>query len=49
MSSSLKIYCFWLVGVILWNFGFPGAKPFADVSVAVILSIATYQLNRVFQ
>ena len=39
----------WLIGVILWNFGFPGAKPIADVSIAIILSMITYQLNRVFQ
>jgi|TARA_S200000501_G_scaffold289975_1_gene274877 hypothetical protein len=49
MSVSLKIYFFWLIGVILWNFGFPGAKPIADVSIAIILSMITYQLNRVFQ
>tara|TARA_B100000530_G_C15755898_1_gene407510 strand:+ start:378 stop:527 length:150 start_codon:yes stop_codon:yes gene_type:complete len=49
MSVSLKIYFLWLIGVILWNFGFPGAKPIADVSIAIILSMITYQLNRVFQ
>tara|TARA_Y100000817_G_scaffold56821_1_gene42021 strand:- start:186 stop:335 length:150 start_codon:yes stop_codon:yes gene_type:complete len=49
MSVSIKIYFFWLIGVILWNFGFPGAKPIADVSIAIILSMITYQLNRVFQ
>tara|TARA_Y100000813_G_C24034898_1_gene291645 strand:- start:9 stop:158 length:150 start_codon:yes stop_codon:yes gene_type:complete len=49
MSVSIKIYFFWLIGVILWNFGFPGAKPIADVSIAIILSMITYQLSRVFQ
>tara|TARA_S200000501_G_scaffold328635_1_gene328672 strand:+ start:118 stop:267 length:150 start_codon:yes stop_codon:yes gene_type:complete len=49
MSVSIKIYFLWLIGVILWNFGFPGAKPIADVSIAIILSMITYQLNRVFQ
>ena len=29
----------WLVLVILWNYGFPQATPFEDVTVAVILSI----------
>ena len=29
----------WLILVILWNFGFPEATPFQDVSVAVILSL----------
>ena len=49
MTVAIKIYIFWLIGVILWNFGFPGAKPIADVSIAIILSMITYQLNRVFQ
>ena len=29
----------WLSLVILWNYGFPEATPFMDVSVAVFLSI----------
>jgi len=29
----------WLLLVILWNYGFPQATPFEDVTVAVILSI----------
>jgi len=49
MSVSLKIYFFWLIGFILWDFGFPGTKPIADVGVAVALAIITYQLNRLFQ
>jgi hypothetical protein len=49
MSTHLKINSLWLVGVVLWNFGFPGAKPIADVGVALILSIMTYQLNRVLK
>tara|TARA_B100000902_G_scaffold344889_1_gene350560 strand:- start:22 stop:171 length:150 start_codon:yes stop_codon:yes gene_type:complete len=49
MSTHLKINSLWLVGVVLWNFGFPGAKPIADVGVALILSIITYQLNRVLK
>jgi len=32
-------FCLWLVLVILWNYGFPAAKPFFDVLVAVILSL----------
>ena len=35
----MKIYIIWLIGVILWNFGFPEATPFQDVLVAVILSL----------
>ena len=33
------IWLFWLVLVILWNYGFPEATPFQDVIVAVILSL----------
>ena len=29
----------WLLLVILWNYGFPGASPLEDVLVAVFLSI----------
>ena len=32
-------WVFWLISVILWNFGFPEATPFQDVIVAVILSL----------
>jgi len=33
----MKIYVIWLLGVILWNFGFPNAVPIADVAVAVVV------------
>ena len=49
MIVNLKAYSIWLIAVIVWNFGFPGAKPIADVSVALMLSIATSQLNRVLK
>jgi hypothetical protein len=29
----------WLILVILWNFGFPAARPIYDTLVAVILSL----------
>jgi len=32
-------YLVWLLGVIIWNYGFPDASPFQDVLVAVILSV----------
>tara|TARA_B100000575_G_scaffold116262_1_gene92518 strand:- start:246 stop:395 length:150 start_codon:yes stop_codon:yes gene_type:complete len=49
MIVNLKTYSIWLIGIILWNFGFPGAMPIADVSVAIVLSIATSRLNRVLK
>ena len=42
----MKIYIIWLVGVILWNFGFPKATPFEDVIVAVLLSFITIGLKK---
>ena len=32
-------WIFWLILVIIWNFGFPKATPLQDVIVAVFLSI----------
>jgi len=42
----MKIYIIWLIGVITWNFGFPGAPPIADVIAAIILSIASIGLKK---
>ena len=30
---------FWLILVVLWNYGFPNATPFQDVFIAVLLSL----------
>jgi hypothetical protein len=38
MSKKVN-WCFWLVLVILWNYGFPKATPLQDVLVAAFLSI----------
>lgn len=38
-NKELFFWFFWLVLVILWNYGFPSAKPFYDVLVSSILSI----------
>ena len=43
------IYIIWLVGVILWNFGFPNAVPIADVAVAVLLSFLSIGLKKYFK
>ena len=42
----MLIYIIWLVGVILWNFGFPNALPIADVAVAIILSFLSIGLKK---
>ena len=45
----MLIYIIWLVGVILWNFGFPNALPIADVVVAVLLSFLSIGLKKYFK
>jgi|TARA_X000000368_G_scaffold363605_1_gene308846 hypothetical protein len=42
----MKIYIVWLIGVILWNFGFPEAKPFEDVIAAILLSFLSVGLKK---
>jgi len=46
MDQRKKIFLFWLILVILWNFGFPGARPICDVVVAIILSLLSTNLNK---
>jgi len=36
---NLYIFSFWLLLVILWNFGFPNVEPIWDVVAAVFLSL----------
>ena len=38
----MKIYIIWLIGVILWNFGYPEAAPILDVLAAIILSLLSF-------
>ena len=40
------IYIIWLIGVISWNFGFPGATPLEDVLVAIALSFLSMGLKK---
>ena len=42
----MKIYIIWLIGVILWNFGFPNAQPIEDVVVAILLSFLSLVLKK---
>tara|TARA_B100001175_G_scaffold304643_1_gene300841 strand:+ start:560 stop:700 length:141 start_codon:yes stop_codon:yes gene_type:complete len=42
----MKIYIIWLIGVILWNFGYPEAKPIEDVVAAIVLSILSIVLKK---
>ena len=42
----MKIYIIWLIGVVVWNFGFPNAVPIADVIVAILLSCLSIGLKK---
>jgi len=42
----MKIYTIWLIGVILWNFGVPNARPIEDVIVAILLSFLSIGLKK---
>tara|TARA_B100001250_G_C19267789_1_gene557745 strand:- start:295 stop:435 length:141 start_codon:yes stop_codon:yes gene_type:complete len=42
----MKIYIIWLIGVIVWNFGFPQAPPIADVVAAIFLSFVSFGLKK---
>ena len=42
----MKVYLIWLIGVILWNFGYPNATPMEDVVVAILLSLLSYFLKQ---
>jgi len=45
----MKIYITWLIGVVLWNFGYPAAKPIEDVIAAILLSFLSIGLKKYFK
>ena len=42
----MKVYIIWLAGVVLWNFGYPMAKPIEDVVAAIVLSYISFLLKK---
>mgnify|MGYP001178623700 FL=1 len=42
----MKVFIIWLIGVILWNFGYPSASPLEDVIAAVVLSFISIYLKK---
>ncbi len=42
----MKIYIIWLIGVILWNFGYPEATPLLDVIATILLSLLSMALKK---
>ena len=45
----MVVYLLWLLSVILWNFGFPDAKPISDVIAAVILGFCSSKLKNIIK
>ena len=42
----MKVYIIWLLGVVLWNFGYPDASPLLDVIAAIVLSLMSMGLKK---
>ena len=42
----MKVYVIWLIGIVIWNFGFPNALPIEDVIVAILLSFFSIGLKK---
>jgi|TARA_B100000929_G_scaffold203389_1_gene161742 hypothetical protein len=42
----MKVFIIWLIGVILWNFGYPTATALEDVMAAVVLSFFSMYLKK---
>tara|TARA_B100000029_G_scaffold115038_1_gene107481 strand:- start:4375 stop:4515 length:141 start_codon:yes stop_codon:yes gene_type:complete len=42
----MKIYLIWLIGVVIWNYGYPKATPLEDVLVAIALSFLSIALKK---
>jgi hypothetical protein len=45
----MKVYIIWLIGVIIWNYGYPEAKPLLDVLAAIMLSFISIGLKKYFK
>jgi len=45
-NIDIILWLLWLALVILWNFGYPNAKPILDVTVAIILSMALILIKK---
>ena len=43
------VYLIWLSFVIVWNFGFPDATPFADIIAAIFFSFLSSKLKNLLK
>ena len=46
INFYMKVFIIWLIGVIIWNFGYPTASPIEDVLAAIILSFLSMYLKK---
>jgi hypothetical protein len=46
-NQDIFYWITWLMLVILWNFGFPEAKPIYDVIAAIMLSIIFILIKKI--
>tara|TARA_B100001250_G_scaffold262413_1_gene226073 strand:- start:838 stop:978 length:141 start_codon:yes stop_codon:yes gene_type:complete len=42
----MKVFIIWLIGIVIWNFGYPAASPLEDVLAAIILSFVSMYLKK---
>ncbi len=42
----MKVFIIWLIGVVIWNFGYPSASPLEDVLAAIVLSFVSMYLKK---
>ena len=47
INQDIFYWITWLILVILWNFGYPTAKPIYDVLVAVAFSIIFILIKKI--
>ena len=43
---KIAIFVAWLIGIIIWNYGFPNASPFDDVFVSICFYFFNKSLNK---
>ena len=48
-NINIIIWIIWFFLVIIWNYGYPAARPFLDVLVAVLLSLLNLLLIKLIK
>ena len=46
---NIIFWIFWLILVVIWNYGYPEASPFLDVLIAVLLSFLNLILIKIIK